>query len=283
MEIEMQIGDQPIKSTMQQTMTLSWRINEVDDEGVASTTITIDRIKMAMKSPVFQVDFDTADEDKQQGGSPLEVMTDALKNLVGLRYDVKMAPTGEILDVSVPEETREALKKQFNSIPGMQQMADAFTDNGMKNMASQSLQTFPEEPVSPGDTWIKEGTQNIPQFGEQKTKTVFEYIGPKEVDGHTIEQLKATMETEFEGGAKGLGGAKFDIQDHQMSGTIQFDANLGRMTRSEFDMDMEVAMDLGQQSMQQHITGKITATIAPAGENEANAETDSEADAEDDS
>ncbi|MEZ6069895.1 MAG: DUF6263 family protein [Pirellulales bacterium] len=145
-------------------------------------------------------------------------------------------------------------------------MSDMFSDEGIKNMASQNLQVFPDHPISPGDTWTREGEQNISQLGKSVTKTTYEYVGPKDVNGSTLQEVKATMETDFSQGMPEVPGATIEVEDQKMSGVILFDNELGRMTKSDFDIELKSTLTIMGQTVGQQIKGKVETTMAPPGE-----------------
>lgn len=113
-------GDQPI--TMEVTQVVTWETTAIDEEGVATITVTVDE----MSGTVNGIEIPA----EASATPPVEI---------------QIAPDGRILSAGGmsflgSEQTGGA------SFPGMGQMTPL----------------LPDEPVEPGDTWTKDFSQEIP-------------------------------------------------------------------------------------------------------------------------
>gem|GEM_PF-502795 len=255
-DITMTINDMEQATNTSFTMTMGMFVKQVDEEGVASLEITMDRLQMEMQMAGQKMEFDT-DSDEVPAAGIGEMLKKAFDPLMSMTYTIKMDPRGEILDVDVPEESLKMLK----SIPGMGQFGKMFTKESMQDMSSTGWMTLPEKGLAVGDSWDTESETNNPILGKQTAATHFTYEGSEEVDGKSLEKISMEMDMKFDGDVENELGIKMNIEDMTLTGTFYFDAEQGRLASSEIKQQMEADLEAGGQSMHQVMDGTVTTTI----------------------
>jgi hypothetical protein len=142
MQQEMRINDVTIKSVAEYQVDSHWTIDEVDADGTASMSPTIDRMRMEVQS--WQQDVlgqtikvDSADKEKATGlGAMMAPLIDAM---VDKPMTMRVTSRGEISDFKMPAEMLDGLTKS----PGAERMGAFFSAEGMKQMVSQAMLKFP--------------------------------------------------------------------------------------------------------------------------------------------
>src|SRR5262245_36533771 len=119
-----------IETKMGQTMDMTWVVKSVASDGGAELAQTIDRIRMKMETPFGAFDYDSK-ENKPIEGQFGEIMGPILTAIAGAEMTVKMAPTGEVSDVKIPEKVMESLRGN----PLLAQFGPMFSEDGLKQMA----------------------------------------------------------------------------------------------------------------------------------------------------
>lgn len=253
--LTMTVQGNAIKMSMTQSVDTLWKVNKVDDEGVAELTQTITRVRMSMRGPVGNFDIDTSAEKSPEEGMGKQ-LADALNALVNKSFQLQMNGQGKVLSVTVPEEMTKALQ----STPGGDQLANTFSEEGLKNMITQGTPSFPKEAISKGATWTSEFSMKIPPAGTMGVVSTFTYAG--EEDGNPPldkldVKLKQTVKTDEDG------QFQITMKDQKTDGAIYFDSQAGRMVRSEIKQEMTMEIVAGGQTIDQQLGQTIKVTFAP--------------------
>lgn len=114
------MGSQPV--VMDVTQTVTWEVTAVDDEGVATVTVTVDEMRGTVNG--------MAVPDAASSTPPVEM---------------RIAPDGRIL-----------------SAGGMSFAGADVTGGATFPGMGQMTPLLPDEPVEPGDTWTKDFSQEVP-------------------------------------------------------------------------------------------------------------------------
>lgn len=250
------------------TMTMGMFVKDLDDEGIASLEVSMNRFQMEMQVAGQKMSYDTDSDEAPEGIG--EAFQQAFEPVMAMKYTIKMDTRGEVIDVEVPEESM----KMLQSMPGMQQFGKMFTKEAMQDMSSTGWLTLPEEGLSVGDTWDMDSETNNPILGKQVSTAHFTYEGSEELDGRTLEKISMEMDMEFDGEVDNELNIKMEIEDMTLNGSFYFDAKLGRLDHSEIKQQMEANLEAGGQAMHQVMDGTVTTTLTenkgetPKSENE---------------
>lgn len=239
MQMSIQSAGQQTDMNIKQDLYMTWKVEELLDDGSANLTQKIDRMKMTMKMQGQTLEFDSAEPDKSQG--PLaNQLAPLFKALTSTSFDVTMSPRGEITDVEIPKELIEAIQ----SSPGAATMGDLASEEGFKNLVQQGALTLPEQ-LDEGKQWSNKVEVKNPMFGSQTVETTYEYKGSREVDGQTMEVFAPTMVVDF---GENAGPVKVEVVGQESSGEILFNRNEGRLQKSDIKQGMDLKTTIGGQS-----------------------------------
>jgi len=254
MDVSMTVKEQPIQTSVSQTLDGLWRIDTVEPDGVATMTQTIRRIRMAVKGPVnFEVDTGAEQAPPGIGGSVAE----ALKALVDVEFRLKMNPRGEVLELTVPEEATGALR----NLPGGQQVSGMFNADAIKKMITQGTPNFPKQKVEKGASWNRETSAKISPAISMNTVSTYTYAGTDE-DNPILSKLAVDMKQSIESGESGE--PQISITDQKTEGTIYFDNEAGYMTRSNIKQTMTTQVSARGQTFDQRFQQTIKVLLSPA-------------------
>ena len=82
-----------IKTLVTQTIDSTWVVKSVGDDGSAMISMTFDRIRNKVESPLSKFEYDTA-EKREPEGQAGAVLVKTLKALVGVEFKFKLNPSG---------------------------------------------------------------------------------------------------------------------------------------------------------------------------------------------
>ncbi|NLS98235.1 MAG: hypothetical protein GXX96_39400 [Planctomycetaceae bacterium] len=259
MQMKMVIKDQTVLTTATWTMDLLWEVTAVDDQGVATMTETVTRIRMKIQGPQgVMMEYDSDSGEKPQGMAAM--FAPMFDSMVNKPFVARMDPRGKVVEMTIPQGLAESMAK----LPGGGQLGNALSEEGLKDMAE--IVTFPETPVSPGDTWTCEASMKNPVAGNANVETTLRYVGPETRDGRELERIDLEMKFQFDEGEK----AAIKVTDQSGSGTIYFDNALGRFTTSEGKMTMKMQISVMGQEMQQEMEVNTSAVCTPVEPSEKN-------------
>jgi hypothetical protein len=236
------------------TMDLTWVVQSIDAQQVASLTQTIDRVRMTADGPqAAKVQYDSASGQQPEGAA--KATTAGFQTLVKKPMTLAIDPQGKILEIKLPQDVQEQMQKT----PALQSLGRMFSAEGMKQLLG--LSTLPKESLVPGKSWNDESLFENPQAGKQKVKSTYTYAGPKALDGKPAEQIDVAMTVEVLPAEQQA--AKIDIKEQHGTGTIYFDASAGRLLRSATTMKLKMVIEFGGQSLSSDATTNLTFQLVP--------------------
>ena len=113
--------DKEFSSQQKQVISMSWKVQSVDDKGAAKLALKFDRVKVsgeAAKESV-EVSSDDKQEPAKEGAKGMYITAKAMAKI---EASFTMTPQGEIDKVSIPA----SVLKEINAIPGAEMLADKF-------------------------------------------------------------------------------------------------------------------------------------------------------------
>jgi hypothetical protein len=150
-----------------------------------------------------------------------------------------MTNRGELKDVKVPPKVLDMITK-----PGAGPSGGMFTEEGLKNMISQSSLMLPEGAIEVGKTWSNPTKVPIPQIGTLVMDKTYTYKGT-EAGSPGVSRITLATDVKIEGAADSNVAVK--VTSHDGSGEFLFDTDAGRMSSSKVNdkMAMQIAV-MGQ-------------------------------------
>lgn len=244
---------QNIKTTVNQTIEMTWAVKSVSPEGIADMAQTIDRLKTRVESPFGAFEYDSQDEKKPEGPIAAQVVP-MVKTLVGATFRFKMSPRGELSDVQVPDSLIKSLKEasQNNSNVGM------FSEDGLKNMIHESSLVIPADALD--KAWTRQTKIPAPPIGTMVLDKTYKYEGPEKNTEKISLNINISLTPDPD--------AKFDIKVGEQNGKGEFffDSKAGRVVESSVREKVEMKINIMNMATRQ-ITDTTTEMklIAPEG------------------
>jgi len=257
-ETKMKAGGREGGSKVEQISDVRWNVQSVSAEGLAQMTQTIDRVRVTMDTPgqpTFK--FDSASKE-DPGDSPLAAQLGPMfKALAGFECSLTMDARGRIDNVKIPKETIDALR---GSLLG--QATNLFTEEGMKNMISQSSLVLPAtaEETLPGKSWTDQTKVPVATLGTIVTEKTYTVEGPdKDNPKLTAITLASKMTIEPNQNAE----VHLEITNQKNEGRFLFDPEAGRIASSHVVADMTQLIMAGDQNLEQTVSNTLDMTLVP--------------------
>lgn len=231
-ETESQFGGKPTRVTVDATLEQAWLVDEVATDGTAKITQEFRRIAIKLELPsAGSITYDSASTKKPSAEG--KTLAESLGPLIGGKLHIKMAPTGEILEVTLADE----LAAQLEKLPADAGWKSLFTRDGLSQMLRQSLLVFPKEPVAADATWQRQLDIAAP-FGKVRQTSDYRYVGPESRDMRLLERIEVVGKVEL---SKGTGSATPPtIKQQSQTGQFWFDPQAGRLVESAANQRLQI-------------------------------------------
>jgi hypothetical protein len=205
---------------LEMSMQLAWLVDEVDTQGTATLTQSIEQLAVLMQvDSLTPVRYDSSEPAPASG--PGKEIAEGVAALIGGKYQVKLTARGEILSVELSESLRKMLEGTKSG--------DLFTPEGLSRIVRQSSVVLPEPTVGAGDTWETTQDQSTP-LGGLHVVTRYTHGGKDEMAGRSCEKITSTASIQLQP-APGA-AMPTTLKESAQTGTIWFDAAAGRFVKS---------------------------------------------------
>ena len=259
MDIKMNVVGQNVEMKMDQQIEMSQVVKAVDSAGVADIVQKITRIRVEMNGPPgSSMKYDSADKKKPEGA--LAQIAPLFKTLTRAEFSVKMAPTGKLVDVQVPDQ----IFKELEAVPAAAMLQGMFKKESFTQMLRQAATIFPATQIKKGETWTNSFSVDNP-LGKQKVETTYTYAGEETVAGTVLDRIDVVLKMSF-GKIENptLPGAEIKIKKQDSKGKMYFDNNRGQMSKSHLDQHLEMEITVGDNTITQVLKMKIDIDIKDA-------------------
>jgi hypothetical protein len=257
MTVQMTAMGQPMETSADMGMYMRWNVLSVAADGTADIHQSIDRLSMKMQTPgTDPIAYDSAQTEEPVGMAVMLAAT--VDPMVGVEFTQKMSPAGEILDVALTERA----KQQLAAAPDGAQLKEVLSRDGLKALLSQAATVFPKTPVKPGDTWTGSSESQSP-IGKLTTNMQYKYVGTETREGRPLERIDVKMTVGFPDEVK-QPGMNIAIQNQQNSGSMYFDAAVGRFVETQLNQNMRLVTTIDQQEHSQLLSTVLRMTFAPS-------------------
>ena len=250
MEMALGLGERKVSTGVQQLMDMTWKVDQLDDQGRAKVVQKVDRIRMDMQAPGQpEMKYDTDSDEAPAGfGAMLHPL---FKAMTENPFTMNMSPRGELSDMELPEAFSNALK----NVPGAAMMGEMFTDEGFLSMMQKSSLVLPTpEDLTVGHEWSTTSEMKNPQIGTITSTITYRYLGPREVKGKEFEVFSIALEMDY---GDGMAGVTIEVENQDSHGEVLFDREAGRLHSSKLQQDLDMAIGAGGQTMKQKLLQKV--------------------------
>jgi hypothetical protein len=249
---------QEFKTNMNQTVNLHWTVKNVASDGSAELSQTIDRVRTKVDAPGNSFEFDS-ESGKVPEGQIASLMTPMLKSLVGAEFTFKMNGRGELSDVKVPQKLLDSLRQA-----GPQAAAGGmFSEEGLKNLISQSSIALPGESVDKGKTWKQASRLPLPMIGTMVMDKIYTFEGP---DEKAPGLLRISLNTKVALEPAADSNIAVKISSQKGEGAISFDPQAGRIVSSRVNDKLQMMLSVMGQELQQTTETLTSMTLGAGGD-----------------
>jgi hypothetical protein len=241
------------KTNVGNTIDLTWAVQSVDAQQVASLIQTIDRVQTTVDGPLgMKAQYDSASGKEPEGAA--KTASGGFQTLVKKPMLLKIDRQGKIVEIKLPQDVLDQIQKT----PAMRWLGKLFSQDGMKLLSG--LSALPKEPLVPGKSWNDESVYENPK---EKVKSTYTYVGSKTFEGKPAEQIDFVVTWEILPSEQQA--VKVDIKERHGTGTIYFDAAAGRLLQSTTTIKSRVTIEFGSQSFTSDSTASSTFQLVPPG------------------
>ena len=236
-------GGHEIKTTLNQTIEMSWAVKSVDEAGKAEMVQTLDRIRDQVEAPVGSFLFDSK-EAKEPEGLIAAARVPLFKALLGAPIAFKMSALGEPSDVKVPDKVAQALRDLGPAAAGAGAM---FSEEGLREMIAQASLILPQDDLVEGKSWSRQIKNVIPPIGTMIIDATYRYDGPAPALGPDAVKIGLVTKVEIqraEADANAANAGALKIRSQKSQGTYNFDTNAGHILDSNLSEVIEVGATL---------------------------------------
>lgn len=240
--IKSNVNDRKVSTGQEVQVWMEWAVDSIDDR---SAKMTWKFTRVASKSETVQatkkdsgdsaipevIEFDSdADEPENLAAKKL---WKGVKPLIDQPFEVTMTDRGEIIDVTIPTKTMEALRE----FSGSMRVRRLMEEEGIKEVIGQSMCVLPEEEAKPGYTWSSTRTFDIP-MGKIRQVTTYTYQGDSTDSENPGLVINVSSEAAVDSFVED-GRPKLEIKSQNSSGKIRLDNEAGFVKSADVSAKME--------------------------------------------
>ncbi len=251
------------------TLKMNWDVLKVAN-GDATIEQSIAGISLNVNNPAIPsqaIAFDTAADEAhtKEFSKASKKLLKQIQPLIGLKFNVTMAATGEIKEVTLPPESTTVI----NQLPDTVRLRQLFSAPGLTEILGASAIVFPEKAIESGDSWTDEKPVTTPlgEFTRNRTYTV---VGNATVDGEELieVQMKPTLvpkETEEGEPAESAEPAKTRLDGKLISftgsGKLLLDSDNGYLKSSSFANELKSERAYREKTIETVVKNEISMTV----------------------
>ena len=253
----MKAQGQNIKTVLNQTVDLHWSVKNVASDGVAELSQTIDRVRTKVEGPGNSFEFDSQ-AGKDPEGQIAAMLTPMLKALVGAEFTFKMNGRGELSEIKVPQKLIESLRQAGPAANA----GGMFSEEGMKNLISQSSLTLAEGALEKGKSWTQQAKVPVPMLGTMVMDKTYTFDGPSSKDPG---QLQILLETKVALEPAADSNIAVKITSQKGTGDFTFDPQAGRVVSSRVNDKLQMSLSVMGQELEQSTDTLTSMTLVKDG------------------
>jgi len=248
------VGDQ-FKVSLNQTSSANTKVE-------SRKTLIENATNLQMSWNVLKVAEDIATIEQSILGISLDVnnLLKQVKPLIGLKFNVMMASTGEIKEVTLPPASAQVV----NELPDTVRLRQLFSPEGLTAILGASAIVFPEKTIEAGASWTEEKPVTTP-LGKFTRKRTYTVGGKKAVDGQDLTeiQMEPTLVPEQASEESGSVESSLDpkLISFSGSGMLLVDVEGGYLKSSSFENELKSERPYREKTIETTVKNQIRMTI----------------------
>lgn len=245
-----------MRVAMDTSMVVTWKVESVDSEKVATIMQSIDRFTITMTTDKLDpITYDSAAKSPPIG--PAREIAEGVGKFIGTTCRIQMSDRGEIKSVEPSSQLKQALESTAKLTPA-NPTANLLTPEGVSKMLQQAAVVLPEKPVAEGATWNASQESRI-ALGIVLQRSQFTYGGSAQRG--TLQLEKITVETTFGMAPNANSLSVTKLKEGQQTGTLWFDSAAGRFVSSELSQRLVTERPYRDTTIRVHSTSTLTMTL----------------------
>jgi hypothetical protein len=224
-----------------------------------STTDSAGSMNMNMTYTALDANIDMGALAAGKGGEMNTMMKKIMGALVGETITVTMNKNGELTGTGGFEAIKANLTRKADSLglpeASIDQIVEGFAQKNLDGNLKMMFNIYPDKPVKPGDTWVKETTQEVNNIN-MKMKN--EYTLTKVNGGVAYIALKSSAVGKGEMKQAGQ-NMEVDI-DLTQKGTLEMNMSNGTLKGGKADMKMDGTINAMGMKMPMKVNAVYTIT-----------------------
>lgn len=209
---------------------MDWEVLSKSENGNAIvqqsfTRMTIKRERTKRET----VEYDTASESEPTKLN--QPFADVFDQLVGIKFEVEIAPSGEIVKVNLSPEDTETIRK----IPESMEARKLFEKRGLDEVLNSGGFVLPADSVEKGFAWPVEKSRKM-TFGTSTVKNVYTYSG---LDDQQVAEFKIKGTATLTHKPKNVAEKPLVLKSQSQAGAIKFDNKAGHLKSIKLEQDMK--------------------------------------------
>ena len=225
------VGDQPLNTTIDLGLSISWLVEKVADNGDATIVQTIESVQASMEAPPeAKLTYDSADANRKTPFA--RSVHAAVEPLLGVQVRQTISPRGEVLGIEAATPANDKAAPAKNAPLSSEQV---------EAILSQATVVFHEERIAPGYTWkqkLATGELTLTYAGEPAAELAARFTLSKALADPKADPSRPSLK----------------IVDQKSEGFLDFDSTAGRIVGSELVTSATVETKLADE--------KVTSTLS---------------------
>ncbi|QDV31946.1 hypothetical protein Spb1_38930 [Planctopirus ephydatiae] len=246
------VAEKPVKTTLQQEMLITTKVESVTESGAGKLTQVIDQITLDIELPNGKsVAYDS--NQKEFSDPLLTALHKTLGLLDGAKFQFTVSPRGEFSEFVIPPELAQIAKAQPQGL-----MGDSLSEASLRRIFEDTSVSLPQGPISKGAKWNRKTNVKLP-IGEIVSHLTFTYEGP---ETETLERIAVGGDIEMTPAEKSP--LAVTLNSKKLSGVVLFDKVAGRVESNQIKQVLEVTVAAGGQTNDITIESEVKTKLLPA-------------------
>jgi hypothetical protein len=230
-------AEKELTATEKQDITMTWRVESVDDKGTAKIQLKVDRVVFTAEGPAGKTEV-ASDAKEEPKDDTLKIASANAKAMSMIEGTFTLTAQGEVGKVTVSE----AALKEIRAIPNWEKTPEEAVVQTVQATLRDNVLNLPAEAITKGKTW-KHKIEGMSPYGPFTGEMEYTFEGDVNRGGRTLSKFLARPKLKIEPDEKAK--VKITIKSHETEGESYFDNAAGRvvevitMQRIEVQADVE--------------------------------------------